>query len=146
MPARKKARLKENEKKWSKTLWDTGWAAIPVVILQYQRELKLDATDVNIILHLIRHWWTAERLPYPSKAEIARCMGIHPSTVQRHIRKLERAGLIERGERFDTKHGGQSMNEYDLRGLINKATPYAHELLSEREGRRKRKPRLNIVN
>jgi len=146
MATRKKKRLTENEKKWSKTLWATGWAAIPVVILKYQRELRLDATDVNIILHLVRHWWTAERLPFPSKAEMASCMGIHPSTVQRHMRKLEKAGLIERVERYDSKHGGQSMNEYDLRGLINKATPYAHQELGEREGRRKRKPRLKIAN
>ncbi len=142
--AKSKARLKESEKKWSRTLWEPGWAAIPVVLLKYQRELKLDAVDLNIILHLVRHWWTAERLPYPSKAEIASCMNISPSTVQRHVRELEKAGLIKRAKRHD-KHGGQSMNEYDLRGLINKATPYARQELDEREGRQRRKPRLKII-
>lgn len=141
-----KTPVKENEKKWSKTLWAPGFAAIPIVILKYQRELKLDATDINIILHLVRHWWTAERLPYPSKAEIAGCMGISKSTVQRHVRKLEKAGLIKRIERHDSKHGGQSMNQYELQGLINKATPYAHQEMEERAGRdEKRKPRLKIA-
>jgi DNA-binding transcriptional regulator YhcF (GntR family) len=145
-PEKPKTGLKENEKKWSKALWSQGWAAIPVVVLKYQRELKLDATDINIILHLVRHWWTAERLPYPSKAEMASCMQISKSTVQRHIRKLEKAGLIGRIERHDAKHGGQSMNQYDLQGLINKARPYAQQEMEERAGRiQKGKPRLKIA-
>jgi hypothetical protein len=144
--AKPKTPLKENERKWSKLLWNSGWAAIPVVILKYQRELGLDATDVNIILHLVRHWWTAERLPFPSKAEIASCMGISPSTVQRHVRKLEKANLIQRIERHDSKHGGQSMNEYDLQGLVNKAHPFAQKEMEVRAGRQPQKPRLKIAN
>jgi DNA-binding transcriptional ArsR family regulator len=144
--AKSKQGLKENERKWSKALWTPGWAAIPVIILKYQRELKLDPTDINIILHLVRHWWTAERLPYPSKAEMASCMGVSSSTIQRHIRRLEKAGLIERIVRHDSKHGGQSMNQYKLQGLINKAAPYAHQEMEERADRdRKRKPRLKIA-
>jgi hypothetical protein len=144
--AKPKTAAKENERKWSKTLWTTGWAALPVIILKYQRQLNLDATDINIILHLVRHWWTAERLPYPSKAEIAGCMGIDKSTVQRHVRKLEKAGLIQRIVRHDSKHGGQSMNEYDLQGLINKATPYAHQEMAERAGRIARQnPALKVA-
>ena len=124
-----------------------GWSAIPVTILKYQRQLKLDATDINIILHLGRHWWTAERLPYPSKQEIAGCMGISESTVQRHVRDLEQRGMIERIKRYDAKHGGQSSNQYDLQGLINKATPFARQEMGERADRdHKRKPILNVAN
>jgi hypothetical protein len=61
-PSRRNVGLKENEKKWSRTLWAPGWAAIPVILLKYQRELNLKATDLNIVLHLVRHWWTAESL------------------------------------------------------------------------------------
>jgi len=145
--SKSKPGLKENERKWSKVLWTPGWSALPVIILKYQRHLGLDAVDVNIILHLVRHWWTAERLPYPSKEEIATCMDVSESTVQRHVRKLERAGLIERIVRYDTKHGGQTSNQYDLKGLIEKATPYAHQEMDERADReRKRKPTFKIAN
>ena len=144
--------VRENEKKWGKKLLSAGWAMLPSLILERQRALGLDAIDVNIILHLVRHWWYAERLPYPSKREIAECMNIHESTVRRRIAKLEAAGFVKRIPRKN-KQRGQTTNEYDLRGLIREASKFAEEKLARKEAekreaeemRKRKKPDLRVV-
>jgi DNA-binding transcriptional ArsR family regulator len=132
----KQESFRRNELKWTPTLIDAGWTLLPSVILERQQELGLDAIDVNILLHLARHWWYSEKPPYPSKKTIAECMNIDQSTVRRHIARLEAAGLIKRKPRFDLKHGGQKTNEYQFEGLIKAATPYAQELIEERKKRK----------
>lgn len=134
---RHQERLKVNERKWTKTLMDAGWTVIPSVILERQQALGLSPVDVNILLHLARHWWEKDRLPYPSKKAIADCMGMSQSTIQRRIAAMERDGLIKRVPRFHGKHGGQRTNYYDFTGLIKGATPYAKEAIQEREARKK---------
>ena len=144
--------MKRNEKKWGRVLLDAGWSMIPVVILKRQQALGLDAKDINIILHLIRHWWYAERLPYPSKREIADCMGIDVSTVRRRIQKLEVAGFVKRLPRSDSRYGQQT-NAYDLSGLIREVEPFAKEEIEERKKRHeeaaekltRKRPRLHVV-
>src|SRR5438105_3429983 len=115
--------LKENEKKWTKPLMASGWTLFPSVILLYQRQLKLDATDFNILMHIVQHWWYAERQPYPSKRHIAEAMNRTPRTVQRRIEAMEKRGLLKRVAR---KHHlrGSDTNVYDLTGLINQLMPY----------------------
>ncbi len=126
--------LRENEKKWTKTLVDAGWSLIPSVILERQQALGLNAVDMNILLHIARRWWYANKLPFPSKSEIADCMGIHESTVRRHIEQMEKDGLIKRISRF-VPGQGQKSNYYDLSGLINEVRPYAKEALATRAKR-----------
>ncbi len=146
--------LRENERKWTKTLMDAGWTAIPSVILDRQKAFGLDAIDVNILLHLASHWWFASELPFPGKKSIADAMGVSPRTVQRRIAKMEAAELIQRHERRHPKYGQQS-NYYDFAGLIKEATPYAEEAIvarkkarEERQSRRSRKrpmPPMRLV-
>lgn len=128
--------LRRNEKKWTATLMEAGWTVLPSIILERQRALGLDPVDVNILLHLARHWWHADTLPHPSKRTVAECMNIDVSTVRRRIAALEASGFIRRGARYDPKYG-QTSNEYDFTGLIEAATPYAREALEERQARRK---------
>src|SRR5436309_210924 len=104
--------LKVNERKWTKALMDAGWTVIPSVILERQQALGLTALDVNVLLHLARHWWEKDRLPFPSKKTIAECMGVSESTVQRRIASMEKQGLIKRTPRFSGKHQGQKSNAY----------------------------------
>jgi hypothetical protein len=145
--------FKRNEEKWTPTLFDAGWTVIPNVILERQQALELDATDVNILLHLIRHWWFAENLPFPSKRTIAECMGITVDTVRRRIKKMEAAGYIKRINRSDSRHGQQS-NYYDLSGLIESCKPLAEEIIQTKQlpreedaERRKRKfTKLKVVD
>ncbi len=135
---------KENEKKWGKALLAPGWSTIPSAILLKQDELKLTANDINILMHLIAHWWYAERLPYPSIAEIARRMRVHRSTVQRSLRSMEQRKLLTRNTRTNRSRG-RLTNSYDLDGLIRKATPLAKELAKEKEKARKSKG-LKVVH
>lgn len=74
-------RLKRNEEKWSRALMEPGWTALPSIILEKQDALGLDAIDVNILLQLARHWWYSDNPPYPSKATLAKCIGVDPSTI-----------------------------------------------------------------
>src|SRR5258708_36675551 len=105
--AEQSERLRRNEEKWSRTLMDAGWTVLPSIILEKQHALGLDAVDVNILLQLARYWWFSEKPPYPSKAAIAECINIDPSTVRRHIARMEEAGFIRREARFDKQFGGQ---------------------------------------
>lgn len=133
--AEEQKRLRRNEEKWTPTLMAAGWTVIPSVILERQRALGLDAIDINIILHLVRHWWYSDQPPYPSKKTIAQCMKIDESTVRRRIAAMEKEGIIQRKSRFDPKYGGQKSNEYHFDGLINEAKPYAEEWIEERKKR-----------
>lgn len=133
MPAQKKSTtvsdLKTNEKKWSKTLMDAGWTALPSVIVENQKQLDLNPIDMNIILYLASKWWTPDGKPYPSKTTMAKAMGLHSRTVQKHIASLEAAGYIKREERR-TPTGSQT-NIYHLDGLIKAVKPFADEKLAE---------------
>jgi hypothetical protein len=147
-------RLRRNEKKWTPTLMAAGWTVIPTVILERQQALGLDAVDINIILHLIRHWWVSDRPPYPTKKTIAECMGIDESTVRRRIAAMEKGGIIRRNARFDPKYGGQRANEYHFDGLIEGAKPFAEEKIREQKQRQKddaekrtrKRPKLSLIN
>ena len=128
--------LKRNEKKWTKTLMAAGWTVIPSIILDRQRGFGLDAVDINILLHLAKHWWFSDNPPHPSKASIAECMDIDERTVQRHIAKMEAAGLIKRVARYTKKNEGQDTNYYHFDGLIKEATPFAREATQVKEKRK----------
>lgn len=130
--------LKRNEEKWSRPLMEAGWTVLPSIILEKQDALGLNAIDVNILLQLARHWWYSDNPPYPSKAALAKCIGVDPSTIRRHIASMEAVGFIRREKRFtDRKFGGQDTNKYHFDGLIQKATPFAEELIRLREKQRK---------
>lgn len=145
-------KLQENEKKWG-VLMKAGWTMLPNMIFMRQRALGLDSMDINILLVLLSHWWTAENLPFPSKRTIAEAIGCDASTVRRRIQAMEAAGFLQRIERR-VEHDRSKTNQYDFSGLIAAATPYAQEELQERDaaraGRSKRvqrkgKPKLKVV-
>jgi DNA-binding transcriptional regulator YhcF (GntR family) len=122
--------------KWTRTLAKAGWASFPNVIFERQQALRLSPIDINILLHLAGYWWNPGKNAHPSKATIAKAMGIHPRTVQKHIEEMERWGYITRIYR-KTGVGDNDTNEYDLSGLIKAATPFAEEKIAERERRQK---------
>jgi DNA-binding transcriptional regulator YhcF (GntR family) len=130
--------VKANEKKWGKTLMDSGWTAFPSVILEKQHALGLTAMDINIILYLSTHWWEAERKPYPSKKTIAQALGVTPRTIQKRIAALEQLGFVEREYRPHEIKGNDT-NIYHFDGLINESEPYAQEKIEEFEANKKAK-------
>lgn len=121
--------LKTNEKKWTKTLMDAGWTALPSVIVENQRQLDLNPIDMNIVLYLASKWWTPDGKPFPSKSTMAKAMGLSPRTIQKHIASLEAAGYIHRQERRTS--AGSQTNIYHLDGLIEAVKPFAEEKLDE---------------
>lgn len=109
---------------------DAGWTAIPSVIVERQKALGLDAIDMNIILHLSTYWWTPDNRPRPAKQTIAQAVGVTPRTVQRHIARLDKGGLVKLEERR-FKGKGSRPNVYHFDGLIKEALPYARKKIEE---------------
>jgi DNA-binding MarR family transcriptional regulator len=136
-------RLRRNEKKWTRPLMNAGWLTVPEVLLRYQRELGLDAVDVNILFHLASYWWYANNLPHPSKRTIAERMSIDPSTVRRHIAKMEKRGIIKRNARYGADKRREA-NDYDFSGLIRMATPFAKEI-AEKKRQKKREAAAKLT-
>ena len=123
-------------RKWSRTLIKAGWTAIPSIVLEKQDALGLDAVDVNILMHRIRHWWYRDNLPYPAKKTIAKCMGVNVSTIRRHVARMQAANFIARIKRTDPATGRQESNHYDLQGLIGSVLPFAREAVQQRQRHR----------
>lgn len=141
------AGLRRNEQKWSRELLAAGWSLIPNVLLERQRVLQLDSTDLNILLHLVKHWWFADNLPHPSKQSIAECMGVDPSTVRRRIAKLEKRKLVKRIPR-NSRQFGRRVNRL---ACIEPMRHVCGELQREATvtttmTRRKRSPTLTPLN
>lgn len=134
------ASIKKNSNalKWGKANIDAGWTCIPNILIHRQRTLGLDAVDLNILLHLITYWWEDENLPHPSKDTLAKSIGVSPSTIQRRIRSMEKAGYLKRiirpkaGEKNDT-------NLYDLTPLRSILEPHAVVELEARQASRDKK-------
>lgn len=144
---------KVNEAKWTKPLMEAGWTVVPNVLLERQKALGLDPVDINILMHLFSFWWTPSSKPHPSKKTIADAMGIDARTVQRHIARLEKAGLVRREERRISNVGSKS-NIYHFDGLIAAAKPFAKEMTETKAGKiaakealraKKGKPKLELV-
>lgn len=120
--------------RWGKDLTAAGWTAIPNVLFEYSQELGLKSHHIVIILHLAGYWWRKGNDPFPSKATLARKIGVDSRTVQRAIAELERKGYIERNKRFASS-GGNLSNSYSFDGLIKKARTYAKQMIVEREAK-----------
>lgn len=128
-------KLKALEHKWGKTTLEVdGWTAIPNLLLERQQALGIDAVKLNILLVLLKYWWEKSKMPWPSKATIGEIVGRDKSTVQKHLKDMERRGLVERKSRYQSA-GGQTSNEYDLTGLITQLQALAKEEMKERKKR-----------
>jgi predicted transcriptional regulator len=125
------------EEKWGKSVIAAGYTVMPTVVLKYQQRLKLDALDVNLLMHLVSYWWHKDNLPHPGKTALALAVNVDPSTVRRRLKALEERGFIKRVARRSSNKGSQT-NLYDLSGLIEALEPLAAE---EHEEIRKRKAR-----
>jgi len=152
-PKQQEKQLRENEKKWSKTLMDSGFTVFPSVILERQKALGLTPLEVNILLFLCTFWWTKDGRPRPAIGTIAEAVGRSPRHVTRIISGLVDMGLIERHQR-SYKETGNLTNEYSFEGLIKEVMPFAQEKIEERETKlaatkaktaKKGKPKLRVV-
>ncbi len=115
----KKKNLTEADKKWGKKVIDRGFCIIPSLLLREQHTLKLSSAELVLLLQIADHWWQAANTPFPGKAELAKRLGVTERQVQRIIAKLEKSGLVQRGERWNKYHARMS-NFYFLDGLVKK--------------------------
>jgi hypothetical protein len=119
---------RENSKreKWPQATLGHGFAKIPTLLFWGQARLGLNSDELNVLLQLISHWWSAEKDPYPAKDQIAERMGKSPRMVQRYIGSLEKRGFLVRTARYKVNKG-QDSNSYDLKGLVRKLEAIAPE-------------------
>ena len=129
---------RESVKKWGRDVIEAGFTVVPSVILQRQATLGLTSPELNVLLQLLDHWWSASSFPYPSRKAIAERMGVSPQTVQRHITKLARCGFIEI-ERRKRSDGGYTSSVYRFEGLKTALQPLAVEGVKERQAREEAK-------
>lgn len=104
---------------WGTDVMKLGWIAVPHILIQYQATIGITAPEMAVLLHILRHWWQAERLPFPSNARLADQLGISARQVQRHIAALEKRGLVKRHARSSPTQGRMS-NFLDPSGLVSR--------------------------
>jgi hypothetical protein len=119
--------------RWGTKVVKCGWVGIPTLIIERQSQLKLSPSELCVLLHLIRHWWTKDKLPFPSHSAIATQMGKSTGQIQRITKALERRGFIKAHSRFNREHQGQTSNEYSFTGLVAKLEEMAEEKLAIQE-------------
>jgi DNA replication protein DnaD len=106
----------ELEAKWGEIIkgYSGGWTAVPNLLLKKQGELGLKALELNVLINLIRFWWSPENAPFPSTERMAQEMGVSERTIYRAISSLEENGFINRVQE-DSK-----ATKYELIGLVEK--------------------------
>ena len=108
--------------KWGIAL-DGGFQVLPDLLLRHQRELKLTASDVVVLLHLTMAWWERDRPPFPRTTTIARRMDTSERTVQRSIERLRKARLLFKTTVKDAT--GDNRPAFDLSPLAAKLNEIA---------------------
>lgn len=96
--------------KWGSAILDDGWTAIPNKLLKNAAQLDLDPTETLTLIYLVRFWWTADEMPYPSISKTSEQMGVTRKTLGKKFASLEDKGLIKLVET-----GGK--RSYSLSGL-----------------------------
>ena len=111
-----------------------GYTALPNILLRAQAALEINTTQFNIIAQLLSYWIDPARPPFPTKAELAKRMGITPDTLRINIAKLEDRGFIRREQRT-TAVGDFSSNTYHLDGLVDRLKRLQPKFEKERQER-----------
>jgi predicted transcriptional regulator len=144
MAAKEASNLKPQNQQLSKrwgAVVNEGWTAIPNILIERQQALQLKPTEMNIILVLLKYWWEEGKSPYPSKQTIGELINRDATTVRKSLKRLEELGYVKRGSRYHEK-GGQTSNEYDLSGLVDKLKEEAKEQVKLKETRKSEDARI----
>ena len=91
--------------KWGRALDYAGFQTIPNLLFTQQQNLGLSTTDLVVLLHINRYWWTRDQDPFPRPTRIAEQMGLHRRSVERCLKRLEEKGLIARPGRHTISSG-----------------------------------------
>ena len=142
LPPKKSRTTSSTERIWGKAVYSHGYAGIPSVLIQSQRRLGINSTQMNIIIQLINYWHEPTRKPFPRKKELAARIGVTEKTIQNNIRALETAGYIRREQR-KTAAGDWNSNVYHLDGLIARVQALEPEFAAEKRKRKAAKEALS---
>jgi DNA-binding MarR family transcriptional regulator len=93
-----------------------GLCLIPSLLLRSQQQLGLNPTQLLLLVQLCDFSDDPGQHPAPSKKTLSERLGLSERQIQRHLSKLEKAGMISRIERLGPD-GGLLANAYDLSGL-----------------------------
>lgn len=121
-----------------------GFTQLPNLLLFAQARLKITPTQFNVLLHLIQHWWDADKPPHPKIETIARRVGKSQRMVLRYLEGLESAGLIRRVHRYRGKQR-QISSAYKLDGLRDRLIELEPEFRKAKEFRDKRQKRAETA-
>ena len=66
-PRSSKATGRASEEKWGAAVMKLGFCIVPSLLLRAQRRLKLNPTQLAVLMQLCDYWWDPARKPYPSK-------------------------------------------------------------------------------
>jgi DNA-binding transcriptional ArsR family regulator len=122
------------EAKWGAEVAEAGFVMVPALLLERVPELKLTATQLQLLIVLIRFWYFSDKMPFPSVARLAQLTGLSERSVQRSMSSLRKAGLI--AVRQGRKRNGEALsNIYDLSPLIARLQRLA-QLADERRATR----------
>lgn len=101
-------------KKWGAKALSHGWTSVPSLLLKNAGKLDLDPTETLTLIYLIRFWWRAEDLPFPSISKTSEEMGVTRKTLSKKFSSLKEKGFIR-----EVKEPGQA-TKYSLDGLVFK--------------------------
>ena len=108
--------------KWG-VVADPGYLTLPYVLLLNQSRLKLSSENLNVLLNVLAHWHSADRMPFPHSNTIARRMGVSARTVQRSLARLRKMGFLSKVR----KKRPSDPQAYDVRPLVSMLEPFALE-------------------
>lgn len=104
---------------WGKPVAGHGYAAIPSVLIRAQGRLGLSPLQFCIVSQLLEYWWEPQRIPFPSKRQLAARIGVTEKAIQLNMAALEKGGFVRR-ELRKTALGDYDTNRYHLTGLVDR--------------------------
>ena len=125
------------ENRFGKKIMAYGYTIVPRLLLHAQARLGVTPAEFNVLLHLLEHWWEADKAPHPAIETIARRMDKSPRQVLRYLGPLEKKGLIKRIHRFRGEKA-QTSSFYELDGLVAVLASLEPEFIKAREHRNRR--------
>jgi hypothetical protein len=133
--------ISSTEKIWGKAVYSHGYTGVPAILIQAQRRLGINPTQMNIIIQLLEYWREPARKPFPTKKQLGQRIGVTEKTIQNNVRELEKANLVKREQR-KTASGDWNSNIYHLDGLVAKVQALEPEFAAERKKRKDAKAAL----
>lgn len=127
---------KAADAKWNRKTGKHGYSVIPNLLFWNAAELGITPSQQAVLFNLLSRWWEADNPPVVSKARIAEGVGLNERQVQRILKALEEAGLIETGY---PNRPGRHPKEFTFNGLVSKlqkiAEAYDREKASQKRHR-----------